>query len=165
MNVTSRVYGLLVLLLCSPALSDAACKADGPLATARWVFEHAYFFYSEPAADAHEYLSAALLPLLQREWRCKAATSAPCAFTGDPWIETNDGSMHEPIVFSLVASPPERRRVAVRYLFGSPEAAEPARSELSLVLDPASQCWTVDDLAGRRNSSLRRVLQQHVYAE
>jgi hypothetical protein len=155
------MQSLLVLLAFAPALSQAACKAEGPLATARWVFDHAYFFYREPAADAQEYLSPAFLALLEKEWRCKAA-GGTCAFSGDPWLEA-EGEMQDPIVLSLVSSPPERRRVAVRYLFGPPDAAEPARSELSLVLDEASQCWKVDDLAGRRNSSLRRVLQQHRY--
>ena len=159
---TLRWHATLLPLVLLPALAQAACKAEGPLATARWVFERAYYFYREPAADSADYLSAALLPLLTREWRCKAA-GRTCAFSGDPWIEAGEGSPRDPIVFSLVASPPDRRRVAVRYLFGPDGAAEPARSELTLVLDEASQCWKVDDLAGRRDSSLRRVLQQHTY--
>jgi hypothetical protein len=122
------------------------------------VFEHAYFFYAQPASDAHEYLSAGLLPLLEREWRCKA-DGGSCAFEADPWIEAREGSMSEPVVFSLVASPMERRRVAVRYRFES----DVGKSELSLVQDPTTQCWQVDDLAGRRNTSLRRLLQQHAY--
>ena len=64
-----------------------------------------------------------------------------------------------PWVFSLVAPPPDRRRVAIRYYFS--EAA--AKSELTLVLDAASGCWKVDDLAGRKDASLRRRLQQHTY--
>jgi hypothetical protein len=149
-----------LLLACAPGVASAACKADGPLATARWVFEHAYFFYAQPAPDAHEYLSPALLPLVERELRCKAAGGA-CAFDGDPWIEAREGEMSEPVIFSLVASPAERQRVAVRYRFGD----DVAKSELSLVRDPVSQCWKVDDLAGRKDSSLRRVLQQHAYRE
>jgi len=147
---------LLAATLAPAALAD--CKADGPLATARWVFEHAYRFYAQPAPDAREILSPALLALLEKEWQCKAAGGA-CALDADPWIDSNDGQAEDPVVFSLVASPLERRRVAVRYVF----QGEPARSEVSLVQDPSTQCWRVDDLAGRKNTSLRRRLQQHAY--
>jgi hypothetical protein len=133
-----------------------ACKADGPLATARWVFEHAYHFYSQRAADSGEYLSPALLSLLEKEWSCRAAGSSPCAFDGDPWIDATAGEVEDPVIFSLVASPIERRRVAVRFRFGD----ESARAELSLVQEATTQCWLVDDLAGRKNASLRRRLQQ-----
>jgi len=147
----------LALLATLPAHAAApACKADGPLATARWVFEHAYHFYSQPAPDAAEYLSPALLSLLDKEWRCKAEAGSTCAFTGDPWIDADEGAVEDPVIFSLVASPIERRRVAVRFRF----ADEPARAELSLVQDATTQCWLVDDLAGRKNASLRRRLQE-----
>jgi hypothetical protein len=146
----------LVFAALAPSMAGA-CKAEGPLATARWVFEHAYHFTARPAADAGEYLSPALLALLEIEWRCKAAGGA-CALDGDPWIEAHEGEVLDPVVFSLVASPVERRRVAIRYFFGP----EPARSELSLV-QGAAGCWLVDDLAGRKDTSLRRRLQQHVY--
>ncbi len=157
---------LLASLACAaPALAD--CKADGPLATARWVFEHAYHFASASTPDAREFLSPALLALLEKEWRCRAG-GGTCALDGaDPWTESADGTVLDPVVFSLVASPIERRRVAVRYRFGSeapgaPEP-EPAKSELSLTQDPATQCWLVDDLASRKDTSLRRRLQQHAY--
>ena len=151
-----RALYALALLCAAPALTAmAACKADGPLPTARWVFEHAYRFYAQAAPDAAEYLTPALLALLQKEWACKAA-GGPCAFTGDPWIDSTDGAVEDPVIFSLVASPIERRRVAIRFRF----ADEPARAELSLVQDAATQCWLVDDLAGRKNISLRRRLME-----
>ena len=146
---------LLVTALPSMAATPA-CKADGPLATARWVFEHAYHFYGQPAPDAAEYLSPALLSLLQKEWQCRADSSAKCAFEGDAWIDATEGAVEDPVIFSLVASPIERRRVAIRFRF----ADEPARAEVSLVQDATTQCWLVDDLAGRKNASLRRRLQQ-----
>ena len=71
------------------------------------------------------------------------------------------GAVEDPVVFSLVASPIERRRVAIRFRFDG----EPARAELSLTQDPATQCWRVDDLAGRRNASLLRRLQQRHASE
>lgn len=147
------VAGVIGTLLATCALAD--CKAEGPLATARWVFEHAYHFADRSAPDAGDYLSPALLGLLDKEWRCKA-TGAACALTVDPWTEASEGEAADPIVFSLVASPVERRRVAIRYVFDG----EPARSELSLVQDATTQCWLVDDLAGRKNTSIRRRLQQ-----
>lgn len=147
---------ILAVTLAPAAVAD--CKADGPLATARWVFEHAYRFYAQSAPEAAEILSPALLALLEKEWQCKAAGGV-CALDADPWTDSNDAQAEDPIVFSLVASPLDRRRVAVRYVF----QGEPARAELSLVQDPATQCWRVDDLAGRKNASLRRRLQQHAY--
>jgi hypothetical protein len=162
-------HGLAALLLALPCAlpASAACKADGPLATARWVFEHAYGFAAQSTPDAHEFLSPALLAQLEKEWRCKAGGGHCALDDADPWTESHDGAVLDPVVFSLVASPIERRRVAVRYRFGSeapgsPEP-EPARSELSLVQDPATQCWLVDDLASRKDVSLRRRLQQHAY--
>ena len=161
MNASSRRACALLALtgaLSAAAPALAACKADSPLATARWVFEHAYHFASQAAPDAQDYLSPALLALLRKEWDCRSSGGA-CALDADPWTEARAGEPGDPIVFSLVASPIERRRVAVRYLFES----APARSELSLVQDAGTQCWVVDDLAGRKDTSLRRRLQQHVY--
>lgn len=152
-----NALGWLALCASLPAVAATpACKAEGPLATARWVFEHAYHFYAQPAPDAAQYLTPALLSMLDQEWRCKAAAGSTCAFEGDPWIDSTAGAVEDPVIFSLVASPPERRRVAIRFRF----EGEPARAELSLVQDAATQCWTVDDLAGRKNASLRRRLQQ-----
>jgi len=155
-----RLLAALLWLVAVPGVAAETatntCKAEGPLATARWVFEHAYHFTAQPAADAGAYLSPALLSLLQKEWACRAAGGAPCAFEGDPWIDASEGAVEDPVIFSLVASPVERRRVAVRFRF----AGEPARAELSLVEEAASGCWLVDDLAGRKNLSLRRRLQQ-----
>jgi len=153
---TRALAALLAATLAPAALAD--CKADGPLATARWIFEHAYRFYAQGAPDAREYLTPALLALLEKEWRCKA-DQGRCALDADPWIDSSEGEAGDPVVFSLVASPIERRRVAVRFVF----QGEPARAELSLVQDASTQCWLADDLAGRRNTSLRRRLQQHEY--
>ncbi len=88
------------------------------------MFEHAYHFYAQPAADARDYLSPPLLSLLEKEWRCKADAAGPCAFDGDPWIDASEGAVEDPVIFSLVASPIERRRVAIRFRF----ADEPARA-------------------------------------
>ncbi len=167
MAVRVTPIAALFVALAAASTAFADCKADGPLATGRWVFEHAYHFASAPAADAREYLSPALLALLEKEWQCKAA-GGHCALDGsDPWTSSAEGAVLDPVVFSLVSSPIERRRVAVRYRFGSeaPGAPEPesAKSELSLVQDASTRCWLVDDLASRKDVSLRRVLQQHAY--
>lgn len=150
---------LLALSRLAPLAGAAPCVAEGPLATARWIFQQAYYFHVQATPRQRDFLSPGLLADLTRRWACPDAGQA-CAPLLDPWTGAAQGQVQDPVVFSLRATPPERSQVAMRFLFGGPgaPAPEPATAELILVRDAGDGCYRLDDVISRNGLSLRDAL-------
>lgn len=148
----TSLFCLALSALAAPA--GAACVADGALATARWIFSRAYWFHTERMPEAADFLSPSLLALMEEHWQCRAGGAKDCGIEGDPWTNAAEGDALDPVVFSLRTSPPERTRVAMRYMRGE----EPGAAELVMV--PGEDgCYRLDDIVGGAGRSLREALE------
>ncbi len=153
---------LIALAAFSISTSHAACVADGPLATAKWIEEQQHSFYAETPQDAERFLSRDLLALLRLEWACREL----CAIEADPWTGTQDGEALPPLKFAVLNRRSALAMVAMSYRFGWSDAPAqkvvPRTARLRLVLDVTDRCWKLDDLIdGDRGRSLKRALRQY----
>ncbi len=151
--------GACAAVLCAQAQAQAAaCIADTPLDTARWMFQHHYWFFQQRTDAAATLLSAQLRQGMETQWKC-VASEMNCPLVADPWTNVSDGAVGDPVVFSLRNSPPERSRVGMRFVLGrAGGVSEPATAELVLVRDPQSGCFVLDELVGAAGTSLRNSL-------
>ena len=163
---TKRIALCCVLLSVGPV--SAACVAEGPLDTSRWIFtQHRDFYVHGRDSAVDSYLSSRLVELLKRNWACEKATGGVCAIEAEPWLNAQYGSALDPIRFQVDAITGASATVRVSYLFGEPSIKEPkavpAMSKLRFVLDNKSGCWLLDDLFGRERLSLKAQLERFPY--
>jgi hypothetical protein len=149
----------------------AACVADGPLATARWIFDKqsgfAVFLSSQDKKVMQSFLSPGLFTLLQAEWRCQVIEEGLCAFDFDPWLNADTGQVLDPVTFEVATMSSSRATVNMHFLYGWPapdtRKPVPAVATLVLVKDAASGCWLLDDLVGRKGQSLRKAMESYKF--
>jgi hypothetical protein len=149
----------------------AACVADGPLATARWIFNEqsgfAVFLSSQDKKVMQSFLSPGLFVLLQAEWRCQVIEEGLCAFDNDPWLNADSGQVLEPVSFEVASMSASRASVDMRFRYGWQDqetpAPVPAKATLTLLKDAASGCWLLDDLVGREGQSLRKAMESYKF--
>ncbi|WNW10552.1 DUF3828 domain-containing protein [Pseudomonas sp. DTU_2021_1001937_2_SI_NGA_ILE_001] len=149
--------------LSAPAL--AACPANTPADTARWIFtQHADFYVKGKGGP--QYLSANLLDWLKKDWACQA-NGDMCAISADPWTDAQDGEVQQPVTWKQVSNADGQAVVEMSYLLGYKNA--PAQqgveqtTRLLLVKSPASQCWVLDNLQGPGDRPLLDALQEFPY--
>ena len=163
----------MIVLACmlSAAPAGAACVADGPLATARWIFEQqsgfAVFLSSQDKQVMQSFLSPGLFALLQAEWRCQVIEEGLCAFDDDPWLNADSGQVLDPVTFAVAAASASRATVDMQFRYGWKDqdtpTPVPARATLTLVKDAKSGCWLLDDLVGRKGLSLRKAMASYKF--
>jgi hypothetical protein len=162
-----HLSGVLALALAGQA--GAACVAEGPLETARWIHarERAFALRAEGADPGTRppFLSATLHSLLRAEWECQDVEEGICALDSDPWINAQDGEALQPISFEVVPGPGTSATVRMSYRFGwhdvSDPPPEPAEARLMMTYDAGSGCWVLDDLIGGEGRSLRKQLEDY----
>lgn len=165
-----RIWIVLGLALLA-GRATAACVADSPLATARWIFDQqggfAVFRSPQDKQVMQSFLSPALFNLLQAEWRCQVIEEGLCAIDNDPWLNSDVGQVLDPVTFEIASMPASHATVEMRFRFGSTEQGapvpEPAKATLWLVKDSTSGCWLLDDLVGRQGQSLRKVMENYKF--
>ena len=166
----------MVLLLASLVVggqASAACVADGPVATARWIFNQqsgfAVFLSSQDKKVMQSFLSPGLFNLLEEEWRCQVIEEGLCAFDNDPWMNAGSGQVLDPVTFELTSKESSRAVVTMHFRYGwqdqdqNKPAPVPATAALTLVKDATSGCWRLDDLAGRKGRSLRKAMESYKF--
>ncbi len=150
-------------------LAAAACVADGPVNTARWIYANqsgfAIYQFPQDMKLMKRFLSARLLGLLEVEWRCQVISEGVCAADTDSWTNTQDGTAVNPSTFNLASMTGLRSTVRVHFSLGLSDSATSkpvrARATLSLVRDAKSGCWLLDDLVGMKGQSLVKQLQSY----
>ncbi|MBL8224637.1 MAG: hypothetical protein JNM50_04840 [Chromatiales bacterium] len=162
-----HLSGVLALALAGQA--GAACVAEGPLETARWIHarERAFAFRAEDAdpGNRHAFLSATLYSLLRAEWECQDVEEGICALESDPWINAQDGEELQPISFDMLPGSGTSATVRMSYRFGWRDVSDPApvpgEATLMMTYDADLGCWVLDDLIGREHRSLRKQLEDY----
>jgi hypothetical protein len=160
---------LLTAVLAWTTQAGADCVADGPLATARWIYTNDRdFAFQQTARDLSErstYLSPSLLGLLLADWRCQVAEQGVCALDADPWVNAQDGEELPPIDFFLASTESTKVTVMMTFRFGwhdtDTPAPVPASASLVLYRDAESECWQLDDLIGPKDISLKQRLKDY----
>jgi hypothetical protein len=160
---------VIVVALAWAARAGAACVAEGPLETARWIHSNERSFaFQQTGRDLSSrtaFLSPKLYALLRAEWRCQDAEEGLCALDSDPWLNAQDGEELDPVAFSIVSRTDAAAIVRMSYRFGWKDAATPrpvpAEAKLELIRDAATGCWLLDDLIGRDDRSLKKQLQDY----
>ncbi len=149
--------------------AKAACVADGPLETARWIHsnERNFAFQQEGRnqSDRARFLSPTMYDLLQAEWKCQDVEDGFCALDSDPWLNAQDGEELQPIVFALASSNGTTATVRMSFRFGWSGVSKPRpvamEAQLHLIKDMQSGCWLLDDLVGGERRSLKKQLQDY----
>ena len=149
----------------------AACVADGPLATARWIFARqsgfAVFLSSQDKHVMQSFLSPGLFTLLQAEWRCQVIEEGLCAFDDDPWLNADTGEVLDPVTFRIDAATASRAEIGMQFRYGWKDRQTPrpvpAHATLTLVKVAPSGCWLLDDLVGRKGLSLRKAMETYKF--
>ncbi|HTY94095.1 MAG TPA: hypothetical protein VMC02_09415 [Steroidobacteraceae bacterium] len=158
---------LLIVILALTRDAAAACVADGPVATARWIFanEKGFSHYQFPQETKlmKRFLSPGLFGLLEVEWPCQVVSEGSCAVDTDSWTNTEDGRALDPATFELASSQGIRSTVRAQFRFAAGATAKPdtGRATLTLVRDARSGCWLLDDLVGMKGQSLVRQLRSY----
>jgi hypothetical protein len=154
-----------LVLLAGPAA--AACVAQSPVATARWIFEQqsgfAVFQTSQDRKVMQAFLSPSLFQLLQTEWSCQVIEEGLCALDTDPWLNAGDEELLGPVSFDVTSISSSRATVEMQFRYGKLDqsATAPGTATLWLVLDTASGCWLLEDLVGGKGKSLRKTLADY----
>lgn len=160
-RVNARVVAALGIVLAA-GQAAAACVADSPLETARWIRanQSGFAIYRSPqdTATMARFLSPRLLGLLKVEWQCQVIEEGLCAVESDPWTNALEGDVLGPLAFEPVARAAASATIDMRFRFGWSSAAArkpvPAQARLTLVKDTGSGCWLLDDLVGGKGQSL-----------
>lgn len=143
----------------------AACPANTPVDTARWIYtQHADFYVKGKGGP--QYLSATLFEWLKKDWACQASGDQ-CALSANPWTDAQDGDIQEPITWQQVSSVDKQVVVEMNYLLGYRNApAQPGveqTTRLLLTRNPGTQCWVLDNLQGPGDLPLLEALQEFPY--
>lgn len=162
---TVFVIGILALA----KQAAAACVADGPVGTARWIYANQSGFsvyqFPQDLKLMERFLSPRLLGLLEVEWRCQVVSEGSCAVDTNSWTNTEDGAPLNPITFNLASMTALHSTVRVKFGFrsGGGNTSKPlqATAMLSLARDAKSGCWLLDDLVGMKGHSLVKQLQSY----
>jgi len=147
----------------------AACVAEGPVETARWIYTNQSGFsvyqFPQDLKLMARFLSPRLLGLLEVEWRCQVVSEGSCAIDTDSWTNTEAGAPLNPVTFDLVTLSGLRSTVRMHFGFRSGEGNQAktlrARAVLNLARDTKSGCWQLDDLVGMHGQSLVEQLQSY----
>jgi hypothetical protein len=153
---------IVIGLLAFGEQDAAACVADGPVNTARWIYANQSGFslyqFPQDMKLMERFLSPRLLGLLKVEWRCQVVSEGSCAADTDSWTNTQDGRAVNPSTFYLASTTGRRATVRVNFRFepGDSDTSKPVqgRATLSLLRDTKSGCWQLDDLVGMKGQSL-----------
>lgn len=143
----------------------AACPANTPTDTARWIYtQHADFYVKGKGGP--QYLSATLLEWLKKDWACQGSGDV-CAITANPWTDAQDGDVQQPITWKQVSSSEGQVVVEMSYLLGYKNApgqqAVEQTTRLLMAKSPASQCWVLDNVQGPGDRPLLEALQEFPY--
>lgn len=143
----------------------AACPANTPVDTARWIYtQHADFYVKGKGGP--QYLSATLFEWLKKDWACQASGDQ-CAVSANPWTDAQDGDIQEPVTWKQVSSVDKQVVVEMNYLLGYKNApAQPGveqTTRLLLTRNPTTQCWVLDNLQGPGDLPLLEALQEFPY--
>jgi hypothetical protein len=149
--------------------SGAACVADDPVATARWIYANDRgFAFHQSGRDLSKrvtYLSPALYALLRADWECQKVEEGICALDADPWLNAQDGEELPPVNFLLTSTVSSKATVTMTFRFGWQDTNSPvpvpAEARLELSRDAQSGCWQLDDLIGRKGVSLKKQLKDY----
>lgn len=169
-RMNTRATPVLIVLLVA-GQATAACVADGPLATARWIFDRqsgfAVFLSSQDKKMMQSFLAPGLFDLLQAEWRCQVIEEGLCAFDNDPWLNADTGQVLDPVTFEVALRSGSRATVDMYFRYGLQDQDTPkpvpAQATLTLVKDAVSGCWLLDDLVGRKGRSLRKAMESYKF--
>jgi len=160
---------LCCLLLAGAAQQGfAACVADGPVQTARWIYssQRTFTVYESPqdAALMQRFLSPLLLRLMQVEWRCQVIEEGLCALDTDPWTNSGDATLPAPVSFTAEMAAATRANIRMRFHPGrsvEPRRSVAAQATLRLSKDEVSGCWRLDDIIGAKGRSLLQQLREY----
>ncbi len=145
-------YCILFLFLILP-VAAFACVAKDPVATARWIYEHANDFdvYKK---GSPQYISPELFSLLERDWKCQEPGDV-CEIESDPWTGAQDGYVLNPIKYRMAAQEQHSATVEMSFTLALDEHAKKGESktvQIKLVHPTDDGCWLLDDIVHGKDS-------------
>jgi hypothetical protein len=155
---------IAIAFACTLPAVALACPATTPVDTARWIYTTHADFYFRGEAKA-QYLSSTLRELLNKDWKCQEPGDQ-CAIGANPWTSAQDGDVLKPVTWKLASASDKKAVVEMSYPFGSENSEiKPVAqtTSLSLIKNPGTQCWVLDDLTGPDGTSLLQALQAFPY--
>lgn len=143
---------ILLLLLTFP-VAGVACVAEDPVATVRWIYQHANDFASYKKGSPR-YISSELFSLLERDWKCQEPGDE-CEIETDPWTAAQDGYALKPIKYRIAAQEQHSATVEMSFALAMDKRAkkgEPVTVQIELVHPTSDGCWLLDDIVHGNDS-------------
>jgi hypothetical protein len=153
-GVRVRLVGLLTAATLLPAASLADCAAEAP-AAARQFWEGHSHFYERTDPTLRDVTTPRFYAALEREWACIGKNTACVAYV--PWPHPGDMSIAGHPTFYVSLDRADHVLVSMNYAFrGSYGKAGPQQFVImTLIQEPDSRCWLLDDLVTARQGSFR----------
>ena len=125
----------------------AMCVTGNPAEAAQTFYAGHASFLSEPPKSLRGIVAPRLLALLYLEYDC--AKGDLCAIDADPWTDTQDGGITEPLTYKVLNHSANKATVQMGYLFEIGEGPLLEKHALMEFERSAERsCWKLSDLIG-----------------
>lgn len=119
---------------------------------------HRNFYYAEPS-EVKSLLTPEFYTTLENEYKCKSQGEL-CAIEADPWLSAQDGTIAEPISFSITKQTALNASVKMNYLFVLSKTQKENRAVTFQFLKISNgSCWLLEDFITPKEGSLKKYIQ------
>ena len=148
-----RLFLLTSLLTLIDASANAMCVTGNPAEAAQTFYAGHANFLSETPKGLRGIVGSRLLALLYLEYDCPKGEL--CAIDADPWTDTQDGKITEPLTYKVLKNSANKATVQMGYLFEIGEGPLLEKHALMEFERSAERsCWMLSDVIGPNEGSL-----------